>query len=105
MIAAIRLRGSMKVRKDIKDTLEIMGLKKSHTLVILPEKKETIGMVKKVENFIAWGELSEDLKLDTKKPMHLKAPKGGLKSIKEKYPEGDLGYRGAAINELIKRMM
>jgi large subunit ribosomal protein L30 len=105
MIAAIRLRGSMKVRRDIRDTMEILGLKRSNTLVVLPNRKDIIGMMKKIENFVAWGELSEDLKLDTRKPMHLKAPKGGLKSIKEKYPAGDLGYRGSAINELIKRMM
>ncbi|MEM5778504.1 MAG: 50S ribosomal protein L30 [Candidatus Aenigmatarchaeota archaeon] len=31
--------------------------------------------------------------------------KGFKKSIKQHYPKGELGYRGKAINELIKRMI
>ena len=35
----------------------------------------------------------------------LSPPSKGLKSIKEHYPKGDLGYRGEKINELIERMI
>ncbi|MCS7093789.1 MAG: 50S ribosomal protein L30 [Candidatus Aenigmarchaeota archaeon] len=35
----------------------------------------------------------------------LRPPSKGLKSIKEHWPKGDLGYRGKEINELIKRMI
>jgi large subunit ribosomal protein L30 len=35
----------------------------------------------------------------------LTPPSKGLKSVKEFYPKGDLGYRGKAINELLKRMI
>jgi len=35
----------------------------------------------------------------------LRPPSKGLKSIKESWPKGDLGYRGKEINELIKRMI
>ena len=35
----------------------------------------------------------------------LTPPSKGLKSIKEGYPKGDLGYRGKEINELLERMI
>lgn len=35
----------------------------------------------------------------------LTPPSKGFKSVKEYYPKGDLGYRGKAVNELIKRMI
>jgi large subunit ribosomal protein L30 len=35
----------------------------------------------------------------------LRPPSKGLKSIKEHWPKGDLGYRGKDINELLKRMI
>lgn len=35
----------------------------------------------------------------------LTPPSKGFKSIKEFYPNGDLGYRGKDINELLKRMI
>jgi len=35
----------------------------------------------------------------------LRPPSKGLKSIKEHWPKGDLGYRGKEINEFLKRMI
>ena len=35
----------------------------------------------------------------------LTPPSKGFKSVKEAYPEGDLGYRGKEINELLERMI
>jgi len=40
-----------------------------------------------------------------KKVIPLKPPKGGFRSVRTNYPKGDLGYRGKAINDLIKKMM
>ncbi|MDI6721761.1 MAG: uL30 family ribosomal protein, partial [Candidatus Aenigmarchaeota archaeon] len=62
MIAAIRLRGSMKVRKDIKDTLRMLNLDRVNTLSIIEITPSNIGMIKKAESFVAWGEISEDLR-------------------------------------------
>ena len=44
-------------------------------------------------------------KLDGKKIIRLKPLKGGMVSIKQKYPRGDLGYRGDKINELVEKML
>ncbi|MEK6909500.1 MAG: 50S ribosomal protein L30 [Candidatus Aenigmatarchaeota archaeon] len=37
--------------------------------------------------------------------LRLTPPSKGFKSIKSHYPEGDLGYRGNAINSLLERMI
>ncbi len=107
MIAAVRIRGHIGRRGQHEDTLNMLGMKKVNAVVVLPESQTIKGMLKHVEDFIAWGELSKELEqnLSGKKVHHMKPPKKGYKSLKRHYPKGDLGYRGAAINDLIKRMM
>jgi ribosomal protein L30/L7E len=110
MYAAVRIRGSVKVRKDIADTLEQMGLKKVNAMSIFNENPVNKGMILKAEHFVAWGEISQDLLMKLgvngeKRGLGLKPAKGGLKAIKKRYPKGDLGYRGDKINELIKKMI
>lgn len=40
-----------------------------------------------------------------KRVFRLNSPRGGLKSKKKHYPDGDLGYRGKDINNLLKKMI
>lgn len=110
MIAAIRIKGSVGARGEVEDTLRMLGMKKKFTLVLLQKSDTIIGMVKKAEHMMAWGEIDSELLKEIKEKygsekIRLKPPKKGLRSVKSRYPKGDLGYRGAAINELIKRMM
>ncbi len=43
----------------------------------------------------------EEIKL----PLRLSPPSKGFTSVKQPYPNGDAGYRGDKINELLERMM
>jgi large subunit ribosomal protein L30 len=70
--------------------------------------------LKKVAGFNSFEELADALlagkvKLKELGAFHpffrLRPPSKGLKSIKEHWPKGDLGYRGKEINELLKRMI
>lgn len=139
MLAAIRLRGGIGVRREIEDTLKLLGLRKKFSCCVVPEEKTYLGMLRKAKDYITYGEIDrETLKeliekrfkrtpanlrkignakspeeilnkvLNEKISLHfsLHPPRGGLKSIKLAYKQGgDLGYRGKAINELIKRML
>ncbi len=107
MLAAIRLKGQLKVRKEIQDTMHMLGLRKKLTMSILRQDPSIVGMLQKSQDFIAWGELSEELakKFEGRKTVPLKPPKGGFRSLKQMYPKGDLGYRGEAINDMIRKMM
>jgi large subunit ribosomal protein L30 len=107
MLAVIRLRGDIGVRRGFSETMKMLGLKRIHTLAVLPRTDAVIGMIKRVEGFVTWGELSPELEKEMagKKTVHLKPPKGGIRAKKKPYPKGDLGYRGKEINDLIKRMV
>ena len=106
MLAVIRIKGTVGIRNEIKETLRMLGLKKKNTLVIVPRSDSIVGMLKKVENVVTWGEVSDSLASELKnKKTRLKPPKKGFRSLKLRYPKGDLGYRGKEIDNLIKRMM
>jgi large subunit ribosomal protein L30 len=77
-------------------------------------KKVSEEELKKVTGFNSFEEFADALlagkvKLKQFEAFHpffrLRPPSKGLKSIKEHWPKGDLGYRGKEINELLKRMI
>lgn len=64
MIAVIRVRGTVNVRRDIEETLRRLRLTKPNHCVVLPETDAYLGMVSKVKDWIAYGEIDvETLKL------------------------------------------
>jgi len=103
MLVAIRIKGTVGVKPKIKKTLELLGLKKKNSVAILPEDKKP--MLKKVERYITWGEISTEMLEKIKDRKSLNNPRGGFKSLKKPYPKGAFGYRGEKINDLIKRMI
>ena len=70
-------------------------------------------MLKKIENFVSYGEINEDTfkklqetsKNKEEKVFHLHPPIGGFKSIKIPFPKGNLGYNGTKINDLLNKML
>ncbi len=110
MLAIVRVRGTVKVRKEIEDTLRMLGLKKLNSVALIPENESLKGMIRKADNFVAWGEISDEIVKKLKersdeKIFHLKPPRKGYKSVKHRWPKGDLGYRGKEIEKLIERML
>jgi len=68
MYAAIRIRGSVNLRKEIKDTLAMLRLYRKMHCVLLKETDSLKGMVRAVNNWITYGEINDDiLKLLIKK--------------------------------------
>lgn len=101
MMAVIRVRGSVRIRKEVEDTLRMLGLRKVNALSVLPRSDSILGMIKKVNDYVMWGEISDEMsnKIKNKKLKPIKK-----KSIKRKYPNGDLGYR-KDMEDLMKRMI
>lgn len=60
MYAAVRLRGGVKTRQDIRDTLSMMRLDRINHCVILPETPGFKGMVHKAKDYIAWGVITPE---------------------------------------------
>lgn len=105
-ILVVRMRGEAGTRRDVIDTFKMLGMKKIYSFAILENNPINIGMIKKIDNFVSWGEPTEETaKLLENRSGGLKSPKGGLKSKKLRYPRGNLGYCGDKINDLVKKMV
>jgi len=118
-LAIIRIRGSVGIKKEIKDTLKMLKLFKKNWCVIVDKNDANIGMAKKVKDYATYGEIDKETlnklmknsgkdKKGKLKPFKLSPPKGGFerKGIKFSFSIGGaLGYRGKKINDLIKKMM
>ena len=61
MYAVIRLRGLVKVRKDIKDTLKMLRLNRKMHCVLLNENDVVKGMLQKVKDWTTWGEIDDNI--------------------------------------------
>ena len=124
-IAVIRIRGSIRVNKEIKDTLNMLRLYKRNYCVIISSTPSILGMLQKVKDYTTWGEINDetlkllkDKRLEKtkdkkgkdveKKFFRLSPPRGGFerKGTKAAFKVGGaLGYRGDKINDLVKRMI
>ena len=121
VLAVVLIRGNVNIKAPIKEALKMLHLKKKNSCIIMEKTPTNIGMVKKVKDYVTYGEIDpETLKIlatKRKKQPHssksykvftLNPPKGGFerKGIKKSFTSGGaLGYRGAKINIILKKMI
>ncbi|MFH1787613.1 MAG: uL30 family ribosomal protein [archaeon] len=120
MEAVIRIHGQVKLKKPIVETLYRLRLRRKYSCVVFDKPtKEQLGMIKKIKDFVAYGEIDEATykelvekrgKKDTQgklKPFfRLHPPRGGIESKKHfGVNKGVLGNHKDKINELIRRML
>jgi large subunit ribosomal protein L30 len=120
-LALILVRGFIRMRKSIMDTLFALRLRKKHVCVVVDDNPVNRAAAAKCKDYIAYGEITEETykllvekrgKKDSdgklKKFFSLSPPRGGFerKGIKTPFTSGGaLGYRGIKMNELIRRMI
>ena len=117
-IAVIRIHGQVGLNKKIKETLHRLRIRRKYSCVVLEPTKENLGMIKKVQDFVAFGEIDEETykeliekrgkKIDGKlKPFfRLHPPRKGIDAKKHfGVKKGVLGNNKDKINDLIKRML
>ncbi len=98
MICAIRIHGMVGLNKDVVETLYRLRLRRKYSCIVLETPtKEQLGMIKKVRDFVAFGEINEEtykeLKEKRGKMQGTKSPtsspnKSGTKDINTLYPKG-----------------
>ena len=112
-IAVIRISGVVGLRRNITETLHRLRLRRKYSCIVIEKPtKEQLGMVNKVRDFVAFGEISDDMykelvekrKTKIKNFFRLHPPRKGIKS-KLHFPKGVLGDHKDKINELIGRML
>ncbi len=120
MIAVIRIKGQIGLKSKVKETLERLRLRKKYVCVVFDKPNDAqMGMVKKVKDFIAFGEIDDatykklvgtrgkkDIKGNLKPFFRLHPPRGGIDAKKHfGVKKGVLGNQGKEINKLIERML
>lgn len=112
-IAIVRVRGNVKVMRVFIDTMRMLNIDKKNHCAVVEITPSIMGMIKKVKDFITWGEVSDDTlnlleKRKKGKFYALQPPRGGYAKQGTKMPfklGGALGNRGDKINDLLKRMI
>ncbi|MFA6225537.1 MAG: 50S ribosomal protein L30 [Methanoregula sp.] len=57
MYAVVQVRGTVRTRSDIKDTLKMLRLHHINHCVLISETPENLGMIRKVKDYVAYGEV------------------------------------------------
>jgi large subunit ribosomal protein L30 len=60
MKAVIRIRGDVNLKRQIRETLERLRLKRKYSCIVGNFSKEQLWMIKKVKDFIAFGDISNE---------------------------------------------
>jgi large subunit ribosomal protein L30 len=60
LFAVIRVRGSVGITREMKDTLMMLRLHRINHCVIVPKNQNYEGMLHKARNFITWGEIDQE---------------------------------------------
>lgn len=60
-LAVVSVRGVIKARSDVVQTLEILNLKNQNHCVVLPATPSVVGMLRKVKDYVTWGEIDSKL--------------------------------------------
>ena len=59
--AAIRVRGLINIKPDIKKTLQLLNLTRVNHCVLLEEKSSVKGMLQVAKDYITWGEVEKEM--------------------------------------------
>jgi large subunit ribosomal protein L30 len=58
-IAIVRITGNVNLKKEIKDTFQMLKLYNKNTCIVIPTTPSMLGMLNKIKDFITWGEIDE----------------------------------------------
>ncbi|MGQ4892302.1 MAG: 50S ribosomal protein L30 [Candidatus Njordarchaeia archaeon] len=100
-IAVIRIRGTVNRRREVNDTLAFLRLHKPNHAVVIPLTESYKGMLLKVQNTIAWGEINfETFKMLLAKRGRVRGNKKLNDEIIKELSEGKIG----GIEELASKL-
>lgn len=61
LLAVIRLKGKINVNYKIQATLNMLNVRRTNYMTLIPSTPSYLGMLKKARNFITWGEINQDV--------------------------------------------
>ncbi|MDH5460353.1 MAG: uL30 family ribosomal protein, partial [Candidatus Bathyarchaeota archaeon] len=57
-IIAIRIRGTIRAPRQVRETLQMLHLTRNNYAVLIDNRPSFLGMLKTAQNFVTWGEAS-----------------------------------------------
>ncbi|UCH71955.1 MAG: 50S ribosomal protein L30 [Thermoplasmatales archaeon] len=89
--AAIRVRGTVNVKPDIKHTLNLLNLTKANHCVLLEESKSIKGMLQIAKDYVTWGEVDKKILM---KLINSRGKLEGNRDLTEEYIKYATSYDG-----------
>ncbi|NYT00885.1 MAG: 50S ribosomal protein L30 [Methanocellales archaeon] len=90
MYVVIMLRGSVNIRPEIKDTLNMLHLNRVNHCVFLDENPHNEGMILKVKDYVAWGNVNKE---SVEMILRTRGELIGGASLTDKYVKENTNYR------------
>jgi len=99
-IAVIRVRGKVHVRQRIEDTMKLLNLTRVNHCTVIDNRAEYMGMVKKINNHVTWGEINEEM---MEKLLGKRGRLEGNKKITDNYLEKNTEFE--SLSDFVKKFM
>ncbi|MEM4728350.1 MAG: 50S ribosomal protein L30 [Thermoplasmata archaeon] len=93
--AVVRVRGGVRTRTDVRDTLRMLHLTRQNHLSFVPEDSTHRGMLQKVKDFVTWGEIDEETAF---RVLEARGRLEGNRPLTEDYLKANTSY--ASLREL-----
>jgi large subunit ribosomal protein L30 len=59
-VIAVRLRGQAGIPDNVNSALDMLHMPRRYTAVLMYERPDTLGMLRKVKDYVTWGEIEKD---------------------------------------------
>jgi len=89
VFAAVRIRGLVNIKPDIKRTLQLLRLTRTNHCVLLEENPITKGMLQVTKDYITWGEIDKEM---LSKLINTRGRLEGDKELTEDYIKSATSY-------------
>ncbi|MGA1822111.1 MAG: 50S ribosomal protein L30 [Thermoplasmatota archaeon] len=60
-IAVVRVRGTLNIKPEIRETLKFLRLNRVNHCVVIPDNPVYRGMLQKAKDYVTWGEIEPDV--------------------------------------------
>jgi len=93
-IAVVKVRGAIRAQREAKETLDMLHLTRTNHAVLIDNRPAVMGMLKRVQNYVTWGEVSKET---VAMLLQKRGRLAGDKKLTDEYAE-KIGYK--SIGEL-----
>ncbi len=92
-LAVVRVRGSIDVRGDIRDTFKMLNLTRVNHCTFIDDRPTYKGMLQKVKDYVTWGEVSAE---DVEFILRHRGELEGKKKLTDEYVKENTSFESIA---------